>query len=163
MERTESVIIQVSPNYENAKIKEMEIFGWNLQNRQEIHEKGDAYAVPQFLDPSSYITGTVSVMTEVSKYVKLHFVRSLNTSNLDKIKILEDKYFSFPAPDFPQLCPGGGCLIFFWYPLWPLYYFFKYKPDKSNAENQLKEILKQREKIIQKVKEIDIIAIPQNT
>lgn len=43
MERTESIVVQVSPEYENAKIKEMEMFGWNLQGRQEIHEEGEAY------------------------------------------------------------------------------------------------------------------------
>jgi len=163
MERTESVVIQVSPSYENAKIKEMETFGWNLQNRQEIHEKGDAYAVPQFLDPSSYITGTVSVKTEVSKYVKLHFVRSLALPNLNKIKALEEQYFNFPSPVFPEILPGGGCLLLFWYPFWPLYYFLSYKPNTTKAENQLKEILQKRELIIQKVKEIDTPAISNNT
>ena len=41
MERTESEIVQVAPAYENAMIKHMELFGWNLQGRQEIHEEGD--------------------------------------------------------------------------------------------------------------------------
>lgn len=36
MERTESTVIQVAPDYENDKIKEMEGFGWNLQGRQEV-------------------------------------------------------------------------------------------------------------------------------
>ena len=46
IEKTESTVVQVAPSYENAKIKEMENFGWNLQNRQEIHEEGDAYGGP---------------------------------------------------------------------------------------------------------------------
>ena len=162
MERHESVVIQVSPSYENAKIKEMEIFGWNLQNRQEIHEKGNAYAVPQFLDPSSYITGTVSVETEVSKYVKLHFTRSLSMLNLNKIKAFEEQYFNFPSPVFPKILPGGGCLLMFWYPFWPLYYFFSYRPDTAKAKKQLKEILQKREQIIRKVKEIDTLTLSDN-
>ena len=33
MEQTESVVVQVAPDYENMRIKEMEMFGWNLHGR----------------------------------------------------------------------------------------------------------------------------------
>lgn len=96
MERTESIVIQVAPSYENIKIKEMEMFGWNLQSRQEIHEQGEAYGRPGLIDSSSYVVKTI-----VSQYVKLHFVRGLNTQNLNRIKQIENEYFSLPFPEIP--------------------------------------------------------------
>lgn len=96
MERTESIVVQVVPDYENAKIKEMEMFGWNLQGRQEIHEEGEAYGRPSYLDSSTYV-----IKTKVSHYVKLHFVRSLSLPNLDQIKQIEQEYFNLPFPAPP--------------------------------------------------------------
>lgn len=102
MERTESIVIQVAPSYENAKIKEMENFGWNLVGRQEIHEEGEAYGSPSAFS-NSYI-----VKTKVSSYVKLHFNRSLEMPNIDKIKNIESEYFSLPFP------PVSGIKGFLW-------------------------------------------------
>jgi hypothetical protein len=36
MDRTESIVVSVSPANENSKIREMATFGWNLQGRQEV-------------------------------------------------------------------------------------------------------------------------------
>jgi len=113
MERTESTVVQVSPDYENSKIKEMEMFGWNLQGRQEIHEKGEAYGRPSYLSNSTYV-----VKTTVKHYVKLHFIRSLSLPNLDKIKQIESEYFSlqFPTPPsltWPVIIFGMGILSLF--------------------------------------------------
>lgn len=91
--RTESIVIQVAPNYENDKIKEMEMFGWDMHGRQEIHEEGDAYGRPSFISDSTYVT-----KTKVSHYVKLHFIRQHNLPNIDKIKQIESEYFSVPFP-----------------------------------------------------------------
>lgn len=99
MERTESTVVQVSPDYENDKIREMEAFGWNLQGRQEIHQEGDAYGRPSYLDNSAYI-----VKTKVSHYVKLHFVRALSLPNLGNIRQLEMEYDNLP---FPAPAPIG--------------------------------------------------------
>ncbi|MDI6759864.1 MAG: hypothetical protein QMD05_03470 [Candidatus Brocadiaceae bacterium] len=93
MERTESIVVQASPQYENNKSKEMELFGWNLQNRQEIHEKGDAYGRPSYISGNTYITKTT-----IKHYVKLHFVRGLSLPNLDKIKKIETEYLNLPFP-----------------------------------------------------------------
>lgn len=93
MERTESTVVQVAPSYENDKIQEMQMFGWSLQGRQEIHEEGDAYGRPSYVSSSTYV-----VKTKVHHYVKLHFTRSLNLPNLDKIKPIEAEYFSLPFP-----------------------------------------------------------------
>ena len=93
MERTESHVIQVAPDYENLKIKEMESFGWNLQNRQEIHEEGEVTGAPN-VSGDKYI-----IKTKVYHYVKLHFSRSLNLSNLNDIKKIEQEYNSLPFPD----------------------------------------------------------------
>jgi len=107
MERTESVVIQVAPSFENVKIKEMEMFGWNLQGRQEIHEEGEAYAKESLLS-----SGTYAVKTKVSKYVKLHFVRALNMLNLEKIKHIENQYFNLPFPEIPGFKSYLGPLFF---------------------------------------------------
>lgn len=105
MERTESIVVQVAPQFENDKIGEMELFGWNLQNRQEIHEKGEAYGRPSYLDSSTYI-----VKTTVHQYVKLHFVRGQELPNLDRLRALEAEYFSLPFPQSPSLT-GPGCAL----------------------------------------------------
>lgn len=107
MERTESIVIQVAPDYENAKIKEMEMFGWNLQNRQEIHERGNAYSRPSHFSSKTYI-----VKTTVYHYVKLHFSRSVNLPNLDKIKQIEEEYFNLPFPS-PPAAKGPVVLFVF--------------------------------------------------
>ncbi len=97
MERTDSRIVQVAPAYENERIQEMQAFGWNLQGRQEIHEEGDAEVRPG-ISSNTYV-----VTTEVTHYVKLHFVRSLGLPNLDKIKQIETEYFALPFPQLPSL------------------------------------------------------------
>ncbi len=107
MERTESVVIPVAPSYENQKIEAMQLFGWNLQGRQEIHEEGDAYGRPSYLSDSTYI-----VKTTVHHYVKLHFVRSLNLPNIQPLKEIQQEYDSLPFPSAPSL-KGPGCLIAF--------------------------------------------------
>lgn len=146
MGRTESIVVQVAPAYENAKIKEMEMFGWNLHGRQEIHEKGDAYGRPDFLDRSTYL-----ITTKVHHYVKLHFVRSLDLPNLDKIRELENEYRSLSVPRFPSIVPPGGIIgiivwLFLWF-LWPFYYFLIYKRKKGTAEAQLEELLRREQDI----------------
>lgn len=93
--RTESVVVQVAPSFENDKITEMGMFGWNLQSRQEIHQEGDAYGRPSYLDSNTYV-----VKTTVHHYVKLHFVRNVTLPNLERIRQLETEYFglAFPPP-----------------------------------------------------------------
>ena len=98
MERTESTVIQVAPDYENARIKEMENFGWSLQGRQEIHEEGEAYGRPSYLSDSTYV-----IKTKVSHYVKLHFIRSHGLPGLAQIRQLESQYFELPFPAVPVL------------------------------------------------------------
>lgn len=119
MEKTESIVIQVAPSYENSRIKEMESFGWNLQGRQEIHEQGEAYGRPGYFDNSTYV-----VKTKVSQYVKLHFVRILNTPFLDRIKQIEDEYFNLPFPEVPALKSF----------LWPIFFIFCGVGSLSNTE-----------------------------
>jgi hypothetical protein len=107
MERTESSVVQVAPQYENEKIHEMQGFGWNLQGRQEVHQEGEAYGRPSYTDSSTYI-----IKTKVHSYVKLHFVRALDLPHLNEIRQLEAEYFgqSFAQP------PGmavPGCFTLF--------------------------------------------------
>lgn len=102
MERTESIVVQVAPSYENERITEMEKFGWNLQGRQEIHEMGNAYVRPE--------GDTYVIKQQVSHYVKLHFIRSLNLPNLDEIKRIESEYFNLPFPPSPSQTWPIGCI-----------------------------------------------------
>lgn len=111
MQRTESTVIQVAPSYENFKIGEMQLFGWNLQGRQEIHEEGDAYG------RQSEWSNTYVITTHVSHYVKLHFARSLALPNLEQIRRIETEYYNLPFPSQPSYgCATGllttGLLIF---------------------------------------------------
>ena len=103
--RTESTIVQVPPSRENARIKVMEMFGWSLQNRQEMHEEGDSHGKPSLL-PSLEGRRQYVTTTSVSKYVKLHFTRSLGLPNLDRIKAIESEYFALPFPPIPPLSLG---------------------------------------------------------
>jgi hypothetical protein len=107
MERTESLVVQVAPTYENAKIEQMEQFGWSLQGRQEIHEEGDAEGGPSIFG-DAYV-----IKTKVSHYVKLHFARPLSTPHLDRIKPIEAEYFSLPFPGGPSLKWPIGLGAFF--------------------------------------------------
>ena len=145
MERTESFVVQVAPSYENAKIQQMEQFGWSLQGRQEMHEEGDAEGAPSIFG-DEYV-----IKTKVSHYVKLHFVRPLSIPNLDRIKLLEAQYFSLPFPNFPRLASGGWFLLMFWWFLWPLWYFCRYKPKKAEAEAQLAETVRKQQEILRDV------------
>lgn len=99
-ERTESTVMQVAPDYENDMIKEMDLFGWSLQGRQEIHEEGDAYGRSGHLD-ELFGESTYVIETKVSRYVKLHFVRSRALPNLDRIREIEAEYFALPFPILP--------------------------------------------------------------
>lgn len=130
MERTESKVIQVAPAHENSMIKENELFGWSLQGRQEMHVEGDTR-------PDLSISGIIgdwgsetrTYVTEVKRYVKLHFSRSMNLPNLDGVRKIESEYYNlpFPNPSTPStkmtpldilillmwLVGGGGLLLIF--------------------------------------------------
>jgi zinc-ribbon domain len=100
--RSESVIVSVSPNFENECIKERELFGWNLQNRQEVVGHLREAETPDGLGHALW-RGAVEGMTntkslEYDHYVKLHFVRGAGLPNLPRIKQLESEYFSLPSP-----------------------------------------------------------------
>jgi len=110
VERTESVVVQVHPDYENQKIQEMQLFGWGLQGRQEIEQRGEAYGRPSHL---AEFTGTYVIKTTVHRFVKLHFVRSLSLPNLDRIKQLEAEYEALPFPG-PFSLKGPRWFTAFW-------------------------------------------------
>lgn len=149
MERTESIVIQVAPDYENEKIREMELFGWNLQGRQELHEEGEAFA-QRSIWSDDYI-----IKTKVYNYVKLHFVRDLNLPNFKEIHKLEDQYYSLSVPKYPSLIPPGGIFGFIlWFCLmifWPFYYLLIFKKRKSKADDEAKIFLKKRDEILLKL------------
>lgn len=102
MDRTESIVVSVGPNFENSKINEMSSFGWNLQGRQEVighvreAEISDNLLVAIGRGMKEGATGTKTY--QYDHYVKLHFVRSLALPNLARIKQLESEYFSLPFP-----------------------------------------------------------------
>jgi hypothetical protein len=130
MARNESKIVQVAPSGENAKIQELQIFGWDLHGRQEVQQQGDAEGSPDLFGNGYTIT------TTVHSYVKLHFVRSLETPHLSQIRQLESEYDSLPRPRMPALIPGGAVFVVFWLGPWlgiylPLIYPLKLKKAKS--------------------------------
>lgn len=117
MERTESMVVQVAADYENDKIKEMQLFGWNLQSRQEIMghlkeaETPDNLFVAIGRGMKEGATGKKTY--EYDHYVKLHFVRDLNLPNLSEIKKLETEYCNLPYPEIPSLTWPIGLTAFF--------------------------------------------------
>ncbi len=169
MERTESKIIQANPDYENDMIREMGRFAWNLQGRQEIHEEGDAYG------SRDIIGGGYTIKTKVSKYVKLHFVRSLALSNLDRVRQIESEYFSLPFPSPPTeqigcvikimvmmaistvliaIILGEPIMILFGIPFAGLGYFLFYvsKKKKENAIKIQKQSARRAEQLLAELK-----------
>jgi hypothetical protein len=116
MERTESVVVSVAPQYENEKIQEMGGFGWNLQGRQEIMghlreaEAPDSLAASVFQGAMDGATSTVRVTYD--HYVKLHFVRDLNMPNIARIQELEREYRSLHIPPSPSF-KTAGCFTLF--------------------------------------------------
>lgn len=142
MERTESKIVQVAPSYENNKIQELQVFGWNLHGRQEIHEEGDAEGGPDLIGNGYTIT------TKVNKYVKLHMIRSMEEPNLARIRQLEAEYNAMPRPKFPALVPGGFPLVFFWILPWLTIYLPFFYPRKKRVAEGCAAALRQKFEVI---------------
>jgi len=110
MARTESKSIQVHPSDEQSQIDLMQKFHWNLQSSQEINTK-DSHLEKR--------GDKIYSVTTTNCYVKLVFTRDLNYPNLDKVKKLENEYFSISFPSAidqpglvaPIFVPGVGGLI----------------------------------------------------
>lgn len=154
--RTESKVVQVRPEDEQQQIDFMHNFYWNLLSSQEIR------AIDNHLETRG---DSLYSVTKTDHYVKLAFSRDVETPNLDKIKKLEKEFFDLPAPQYPKLFPGSGCLwgvifLFTWpvsVPGWLVYYFIKYKPDKARAERQLKQLQIDRQEILERLKQYEHI------
>ncbi len=99
MARTESKSIQVHPRDEQSQIDLMQRFYWNLLNSQEIK------TVDNRLERRG---DTIYQTSNTEHYVKLVFSRDLDIPNLDKIKQLEQEFFSLPYPTYPE---AFGCFI----------------------------------------------------
>ena len=153
MQRTESTIVQVAPDYENPMIKHMEGFGWNLAERQEIHEEGDtegdfSLSSKLFSTYDEYV-----VKTRVSKYVKLHFARDRSLPNLAEIRTLEEEdnelEREIPSlPWLPSLFTIGGLLIWlfgYWFVI--PYYFLGYRPKRAALEAKIAEVVQKRREV----------------
>jgi len=97
MQRTESKVVTVMPYQENTRISEMEMFGWNLQGRQDVVTPvhADSDATPKLLGNGYNIDTSI----ESAHYVKLHFVRPLDLPNLGQIRKLESEY---PFRELPE-------------------------------------------------------------
>ena len=94
MARTESLSIQVHPNDEQSQINLMQRFYWELLSSQEI----------KTVDSSLEKRGDeIYSVTKSENYIKLVFKRDMATPNLDKIKKLENEYFSLNYPTSPGL------------------------------------------------------------
>jgi hypothetical protein len=102
MERTESIVVSISPQFENDKIAQMSNFGWNLQNRQEVVGHLREAEIPDNLMTAvgrgMKEGASGKKILEYDHYTKLHFVRSLSMPGLSQIKQLESEYFALPFP-----------------------------------------------------------------
>lgn len=110
MERTESTVVSVAPDFENDKIREMSFFGWNLHGRQEIigplQERGTSDNLFKEIG-LGMMEGATGKKTFVrDHYVKLHFVRSLSLPNLGRIQKLEAEFRGLPLPNSPGSLVG---------------------------------------------------------
>jgi hypothetical protein len=119
MERTESTVVSVAPDFENEKIREMAFFGWNLHGRQEIigplQERGTSDNLFKEIGVGMMEGATGKKTFVRDHYVKLHFVRSLSLPNLGRIQKLEAEFRGLPLPP----SPGGlvGPVLFTLMPL----------------------------------------------
>ena len=78
--------IKVNPAQETQMIRAHQCFGWTLLSNQEVYSK------------DSHLDYGYSV-TETVHYVKLTFERDpMNLRNYQKLKELENAYFSVPGP-----------------------------------------------------------------
>ena len=146
MERTESKVVQVAPDFENNKIQEQQVFGWNVQGRQEIHEEGDTEGGVDFIGDG------FTIKTQVNKYVKLHLVRSMEEPHIAQIRELESEYNALERPQYPALLPGGFPLIIFWILPWLLLYIpFGYLRKKGSADEKAGELRRKYDEVSQKI------------
>lgn len=102
MARTESKSIQVHPRDEQAQIDLMQRFHWSLLNSQEIK------TVDNHLEQRG---NSIHSVTNTENYVKLVFSRDLELPNLDKIKRLEEEFFSLSYPNYPDYPTPIGCFM----------------------------------------------------
>lgn len=106
--RTESIVVQIAPDLENEKIKEMETFGWTLAGRQEVERSGDTKGE---VTTNIWGEGVYREVKNVTRYVKLHFQRPSNLTNLEEVKQLEADYFALPWRSASTSgYVAGGCL-----------------------------------------------------
>jgi hypothetical protein len=158
MERTESKVVQIAPAHENALIRDMEKFGYNLQSRQEIHETGDSLALPN-------LYGGSTKHTKIRQYVKVHFVRSLEMKNLDQLRELESQYFGTELPSVKSwplvvsailtlgglnaLISHGNIFAFVIFGVPGGFWLYKSIQKRKVAKEMLAEVQMQRNKLIQ--------------
>ena len=154
--RTESKVVQVRPEDEQQQIDFMHQFYWNLLSSQEIR------SIDNHLETRG---DNLYSVTQTDHYVKLAFSRDVKTPHLDKIKNLENEFFSLPIPKYPKLFPGSGCLwailfvctFFVLVPFWCIYFVVKYLPDKARAERQIKQLQIDRQEIKERLKQYETI------
>jgi hypothetical protein len=157
MERTESKIVETAPQDENDVIQNLQSFGWNLQNRQELRFEGNSRTTPDMLSGFGGIESSTTT-TEIHHYVKLHFVRSMNIPNLDEIHDLENEYFNLSIPDKPKLFPVG---LWLWIILsliygivlviYAIYYLLSYKPSLEKWNMYARATIKRANEIEQEI------------
>jgi len=107
MERTESIVVSVPPDDENTTIRQMSFFGWNLQGRQEVVGHLRQAEIPNNLfvamGRGAWEEATGRKTYEYDHYVKLHFIRSLELPNLQRVKELQSEFVTLRWPQPPSL------------------------------------------------------------
>lgn len=170
MERTESKIVQVAPDAENEMVEMMQVFGWNLLNRQEVighlMVEGDDHNSFGGILKSSLRSGDLpggSLMNLERKvtydhYSKLQFSRSLSLPHLEQRKALQREFESlrYPAPP-KQYLPGGKIVSIVLFYIWIPWMIFVRAPKVKAWEAACARINAQGAAIIEKAKAIDFV------
>lgn len=107
MARTESKVMEVDPNREQAAVEFMQIFHWNLMNAQHVKNKTKNTRLERRGDELYSVTET-----ETEHFVVLTFSRDLDAPGIERIRALESEYRGLEAsmPSVPEKA-GMGCAI----------------------------------------------------
>ena len=125
----ETKTLTVNPNAEQDTIDLLASFGWNLKSSQEIKNK-DSHLERRGDD-------IVSV-TETEHYIKLVFDRDTKRDNYDRLKELENTYFTIMSQEPEQRYvhvsfPIAAILLLMYVVPGVIYLIFKSKKKKEAA------------------------------
>jgi|GEM_PF-5933582 len=95
----------------------MQLFGWNLDSRQESFGTADVITGPYF---TCFFDGKTTNESSIQfhQQVVLHFTRDANIHNLDRIRFLEKEFLGLRYPNKPELFPLSVWIWIMLLPIW---------------------------------------------